>query len=97
MSTEKSREFYKFSGTYHIAPDTSAEDMAADAACLLDSAEAIIGAVIDDFGPNISLQDQAMIFGVQHFVAMAHNLCNEVKADLEDSRHAASRQAEANA
>lgn len=32
MSTKEPREFYKFSGIYHIAPDTSPEDMAGDAA-----------------------------------------------------------------
>ena len=83
---QQGREFYKFAGTYHVSSDTSAEDMASDASCFLDSAEAMTNKLIDGFSADVPPEDQSMIFGIRHFVSMAKNLCQAVQNDLEHSR-----------
>lgn len=86
MTTNDPHEFFKFCGKYHVAPDTSPEQMASDAACFLDSAEAIVNALIEGFVPAVSVEDQSMIFGVRHFVVMAKNLCQAVQTELQQER-----------
>jgi hypothetical protein len=89
VATTQDREFFKFAGTYCIAPGMSAEKMASDAACFLDSAEAMVNKLIDGFSADIALDDQSMIFGIRHFVTMAKNLCEAVQFDIECSRRQA--------
>jgi hypothetical protein len=96
-NTEQGREFFKFSGAYRIAPDTSAEDMSSDAACFLDSAEAITNKLIDGFGHNVSLEDQSMIFAIRHFVTMAKNLCMAAHEELEAASREGAATVEAHA
>lgn len=88
---QQERDFYKFAGTYHVSSDTSAEDMASDASCFLDSAEAMVNSLIDGFSADVALEDQSMIFGIRHFVSMAKNLCQAVQSDLEHSRRMSAR------
>lgn len=83
---DDARKFFQFSGTYNVSSDTSTEAMASDASCFLDSAEAMLNKLIAEFGVDVPLADQSMIFGIRHFVEMAKNLCEAVQADLERAR-----------
>jgi predicted transcriptional regulator len=79
---QQGHEFFKFAGSYYVSLDASAEEMVGDAGCFLDSAEAIVNKVIDNFGPDVQPEDQAVIFGIRHFVTMAKNLCIAAHGEL---------------
>ncbi|GLQ98337.1 hypothetical protein [Dyella mobilis] len=83
---DQARKFFQFAGTYNVSSDTSAEAMASDASCFLESVEAMLNKLILGFSSDVPLEDQSMIFGIRHFVEMANNLCQEIRADLERVR-----------
>ena len=85
IEVTQQRQFFEFSGSYCVAQQTTTDGMASDAASLLECAEAMTQRIIDCPSGNLSTGDQAILFGIKHFITMAKNLCESVQSDLEQA------------
>lgn len=69
-------KLWALNGTYHISPDTTAQQLANDAGCLLESAHATLLAVIDSLEDSTSQlatdrgQTARMLYGVNYSLEM---------------------------